>query len=834
MFESTRGNLSPLPSYSKGELEESEESLDTPANDADEDAQLSTHQIDETPAQIKQRLVDWIEFENLAEDAPSDVLQALGMLVVDEYLMDEQSRAPWKDEAQKALDFTTQTAQPKQYPWQDASNIIWPLITSAALHFNAIAYPALVPNRQVVKGVIWGSDKGTAATEDNKPGGKPKINPETAMPIWLIQPGEKALRSQRVGEHMSWQLMEEMDYWEEQTDAALGQTAIIGGFVRVTTRDAAEDKSASEVVSLMDYVWNMNAKSFRAAPRHTEIQLFYPSEIETFERQDIWCPHIYASGDVANGPQAGTDQDVKPPQDARDSQAGHTFLKQTRRYDLDGDGYAEPLVVTVHQRSNTVVRIQANWVEDGLKFDEKTGELVKIKPNEIATLYPFLPNPKGGSYPCGFGHYLKPLNEGINTTLNQMFDAGHLQIAGGGFIAGGVSIPAGRNNFSIGEYKPINTKAGMGVRDAIFPMPWPGPSQVLFNLLGLLIGAGKEIGSIQDIATDTASLSNTAPTTMVLLVEQGMRVYTAIYKRIYRAMKSELSKLFELNRQYITEDTGYQKGDEWVTVTADDYRLGGGVKPWADPTMVTDSQRLTRAALIVDRAEKNPMVDRLAAEKYLFEAANIPRVEDYLPDQAPPMPPTAEQIKAQIETQKLQLEGKRLTFEMAEAQSKLGLTRAQELQAYTQAMLNFAKAKGAMSDQQVQFMEQQLTSMRLQIEAVNATVRAAQVDATVHATKLGHRADMVGHALRHRENMTGHAVDHHANMADLAQRGRELASEDPTAGRPDDSGGAGSTYPLPQPQGIGDDGAGLPGVAPPPDNQGGPAVPGPTPGIPAA
>ena len=801
--ETSRGSGASALSQLTGD--EEEDILDS--TEEQEELEVRQDRDAEPPKVILDRLLGWIDNQNIARDIDQDILRDLGMLVVREYEIDEQSRSEWKDEAQKALDFATQTAQPKQYPWPDSSNVIFPLITSAAMRFGAVAYPAIVPSRNVVKGVVWGDDKGTPVTQDGKPGGAPKLT-DDGQPIWLIQPGMKKQRAEKIGEHMSYQLLEQLGYWEEQTDTMLHQLPIVGGAVRKTYRDTREDCNASELVELMNLVWNMNAKSFEKAPRHTEIQEIYPHEIEELERDDeTFLPLNYGPGDVA----PSTADPSRPAPDQSDSEAPHVFIEQHRRYDLDGDGYPEPLIVTVHLRSASVVRIVARFEESGLITDDKTDALKRIDPCDSYTLYRFLPNPKGGSYPCGFGHYLKPLNEAVNTTINQMFDAGHLQIAGGGFIGIGLSVHAGPTNFSIGEYKPVNTKGG-NIRDSIFPMPWPGPNEVLFQLLGFLVGAAKEVASVQDVLTGDSAMANTPPTTMLALVDQGMKVYTAIYKRIYRALKMELKKLYRLNRLYLTEDERYRIGDTWRTVTPDDYRLGGGVEPVADPTMVTDMQRITRAALIVDRAKNNPLVNPLAAERYLFEAAQIPRIDDFLPEQIPPPQPSPEQIKAQAAQAEATMKGQQLQFEIAESQSKLGLTRAQELQAYTTAMLNFAKAKASLSDQQVAWMEAQLNTMRLHIEALNTTVKAAAVDAKVR-----------GDTLHHHATMSGHEVTHAGNLSDAAARAREIANEP----GPADNGGGGAAGPdVPEPSSDGADGGGAAAVAPASGNTMLPAIPG--------
>src|SRR5260370_1099233 len=70
--------------------------------------------VHESHAAIKQRLIDWIDNPNIAREVDPAELAALGQLVVREYELDAQSRATWKDEAQKALDFAVQKGAPKQ------------------------------------------------------------------------------------------------------------------------------------------------------------------------------------------------------------------------------------------------------------------------------------------------------------------------------------------------------------------------------------------------------------------------------------------------------------------------------------------------------------------------------------------------------------------------------------------------------------------------------------------------------------------------------------------------------------------------------------------------
>lgn len=732
----------------------------------EEDRELEDHP-DDAPRRgtDRENLIDLIGDHNMARSIHIDTLSTLGMLVCREYEIDENSRAEWKQETEQALKFATQQADEKQYPWPKASNVIFPLITSAALQFWAKAFPAIIPGQNVVKGVVWGEDDGTPATLTGEPDGAPTMDAQ-GQPVWLHKPGAKRERADRIGEHMSHQLLVDMPWWQSETSTGLFQTPIVGGMVRKTYRDQVEGKSCSRLVPLMNLVWNYKAPSFEAAPRHTEILSLYPHEVRENELADeTFLALTY-----------GTEADEDGDADGNDSAAPRIYLEQHRRYDLDGDGYPEPLIITVHKQSQQVVRIVARYEEDGIQ-ETKRGEIKCIEPECYYTLFRFLPDPKGGSYPVGFGHLLKPLNEAINSSLNQMFDAGHLANTGSGLIGSGLSMHSGPMNFQIGQFKPVNNKGG-AIRDNVFQFQWPGPNATLFQLLGFLVNAAKETASIQDILSGDPGLATAAPTTMLALIQTGERVYTAIYKNFYNGLKSEFEKLFRLNRLHMTEDQRYQTGDMWRTIKPEDYRLGGGVEPVADPTMVTDMQKLGRAAVLL-QFKDDPLFDPLAVRRRYLEAASIERIDGVLLKQMPPAQPSVEQQEVHLKA--------------AELQATVGKNRALELQAYTQAMLNYQKARASMNDDQIAWTETQLNLMRLHIEALNTTVRAAGVDAAVH-----------GHNVR----AHGNALTHHAKMTDAAQRAREIANEQPDDGTP-----------------AGNDGGGLQPVAPSPGDGAVPPIP---------
>jgi chaperonin GroES len=87
------------------------------------------------------------------------------------------------------------------------------------------------------------------------------------------------------------------------------------------------------------------------------------------------------------------------------------------------------------------------------------------------------------------------------------------------------------------------------------------------------------------------------------MIEQGLKVFTAIYKRIYRALKDEFKLLFELNAKHIDEQAYYTFNDQQEVVEKSDYDLKSmDIVPQADPKMVTDMQRAARAQVYMQIA----------------------------------------------------------------------------------------------------------------------------------------------------------------------------------------------------------------------------------------
>ncbi|MCF4166344.1 co-chaperone GroES [Zavarzinia compransoris] len=573
---------------------------------------------------------DLLEQVNLCDVIDDDgELGRIGQEVKRGYDIDEASRADWKLRIERATKLAMQIAEEKSFPWPGAANVKYPMLTTAAIQFNARSYPAIVQGRDVVKPQVTGADRD----------------------------GQKIKRAQRIAEHMSYQLTTEMVEWEEDTDRLLVMLPIVGCLFRKTWFDPVEGRPMSMMVPPEDLVVNYKAKSLDSVPRISQVIRLYPNEVVERQRRGIYR-------DVA----------LAKPQDGDDDDAPMTFIEQHCRLDLDDDGYSEPYIVTIHEESTTVVRIAPRFDREGVTMG-RDGRVIAIAPVQYFTKYGFIPSPDGGFYDVGLGLLLDPINETSNAVINMLLDAGTLDNAGGGMIGKGLRIKERDSSTAPGVWLPVESD-GSALKDNIVPWPHKGPSPVLFQLLGMLIEAGKDIASVKDVLTGEQQQSNVPATTTLALIEQGMKVFTAIYKRIHRSLKQEFAKLYRINRLYVSPQAYANVLDEPADPQAD-YRGGDcDVVPVSDPTIVTDMQRLGRAQFLM-QFSGDPLIDQVEIRKRVLAAASIEDAEKLLKPPGP-MPPPPDLVRAESDAKRVQIEA-------IEAMAKIALMRAQAVKALADA-----------------------------------------------------------------------------------------------------------------------------------------------------
>jgi chaperonin GroES len=380
-------------------------------------------------------------------------------------------------------------------------------------------------------------------------------------------------------------------------------------------------------------------------------------------------------------------QGVDSPQ-STDSSTPFEILEQHRYIDFDQDGYAEPYIVWVDRRSKQVLRIVARFFLQSIERND-SGKILCIKSESYFTKFPFIPSPDGGFYDLGFGVLLGPLNESIDTLINQLVDAGTMATTAGGFLSRGIKIRGGNSNFAPLEWKHVDT-TGDDLRKGIVPLPVREPSQVLFTLLGMLINYGERIGGSVDILVGQNPGQNTPAETSRTMAEQGMKIFSGIFKRTYRSLKDEFQKLYRLNQLYMTEDDNFASSNGEFNIFVDDYNgPSSDIRPAADPHIVSDSQRMAQAQAMLQLAGTTPGVNVRQAQLMYAKAWKVAEIEALLPDPSGPnaIPPRPDP-KVQIEQMRLQSKA-----QDQQIQFKLGIMKLMKDAELNQAKIHKMEAE---------------------------------------------------------------------------------------------------------------------------------------------
>jgi len=631
-------------------------------------------------------VMELVSETNIAERLDQEELDKIGREVVEGYKNDKQSRSKWEHQVKGYYELALQVAKEKSFPWPKASNIKFPLISTAAMQFGARAYPTLVPaNGKIVQIKVFGAD------------------PEN----------QKAARARRIASHMNYQLLVEMDEWEEDQDKLLLMLPIVGTAFKKTYYDASRKRNKSCLVFPQNLVVNYWTKSLEESYRITEVIFLNKNEIKEKKTRKV-----YLDADIGEPVIEVELNEERRDQEPNvvDGATPYKILEQHTYLDLDDDGYFEPYIITVDLHSEKVLRIVARFKEENIDTDAD-GAVVYIKPDNYYTKFPFIPNPDGSFYDLGFGHLLGPINESVNTLINQLVDAGTIRNLQAGFLGKGIQIRKGEQRCQPGEWKQVNA-IGDDLRKQIVPLPSNEPSKVLFELLGLLIQSGKELASIAEIFVGKMPGQNTPAYTTKETVEQGMKLFTAIYKRVYRAQSREFKKIYELNKYYLDPEVYVSILDE--PVQQSDYMAPpDDLMPAADPTASSNTEKMAKTEALFPLMQLGT-INPMAVTMRMLDAMDETNPQELI------IPPEQQQPKPDP---KVEAEMAKTQIKQAESQHKMQMEELKmQLEQQKQTMnLKFEEERMRM--------QMQFEAIKQQLEVQKAQ-NAASADAVKHRQKI--------------------------------------------------------------------------------------------------
>lgn len=530
----------------------------------------------------------------------ADQLTDIGVKAVREWEIDEGSRANWVRKAKRSLDVAAQEREEedeREPLWEDAANIHAPLLTLGSLGFAAKANPDLIRGDQVVGMKVFSPPKPPTVTP-------PPAPPQNAQQAQQLQQqaaqaaqqkqqdevleAEKDevanARANRVKQYMNYTIFYKMDGWEDETDQLLHEAPVVGSGLKKVYMSSTG--LCSDYVSALRLCVHNDTKSLYRCPRITEDFDLYPYEIEERMR-------------------SGRYRRVELPlPSGEDPQTPRHFIEQNRPEDLDGDGMDEPYLVTVDVETKTTMCVQAAYTADDVMT--RDGRVTRIDRWLNYVSFRFLPDMKGRWYGMGYGQLLEPIQDSVDATINQLLDAGTAQIAGGGFISGGVRLQGsgqgGVVTFQPGEFAVANVAAGT-LQESVWERTVPQPSEVALKLMELMMDWGKEIMSTQSVATGDGPTQAPVGTTFALQ-NQALMSYRAAFKRMFRGFKEEFRLMYLTLKRYATD----RERKEYAELTGGDFDQdfsgdGTDIQPVADPSVVTKMQKMARDQALTQIAD---------------------------------------------------------------------------------------------------------------------------------------------------------------------------------------------------------------------------------------
>tara|TARA_R110000772_G_scaffold268703_2_gene397738 strand:- start:482 stop:2452 length:1971 start_codon:yes stop_codon:yes gene_type:complete len=600
---------------------------------------------------------------NIAEDLNDLTLEDLGSKLYEEVEDDDMSRQDWLEDQDEWLKLAAQVREIKSYPWQNASNVKFPLMTVAALQFHARALPGLVNSNNPVRARVVGRD------------------PD----------GQKLKRANRIGRYMSYQVLEEMEEWLDDMDRMMMILPIIGLCYKKTFYSENLGRVKSTLVMPRDLILNYHAQDYKRA-RMSHVIYMDQNELLEYQNAGIFLDVELEDPRYLDVP--GVRDETIGLTNVNQNDDPYELIESHCWLDLDEDGYKEPYIVTYHRDSKTILRIVARWDEDGIETKEN-GNVVKITATDYFTPFMFMPDPNSSVYGIGFGRLLGPTNEAVNTIINQLIDAGTQNNMASGFISRSLKLQGGASRFRPGEWKIVNA-AGTDLKGGIVPLPTKEPSATLLSLLGLLIESGQSISSVTEMMEGKNPGQNTAATTAMATLEQGLKVFNGIYKRLHRALGKEYKKIYRLDSVYLDEDAYNMVLDEGqmqpaippdateeqaqqimmeaqqnpqMIATIEDFEDESmDVIPTSDPNFISDSQKSVKADSLLQKAVSGLPVNMGVAIRRTLEAEGHEDIDEILA--MPPPQPSSEEKEFMLDVERVKIEAFNAKYKAIESLAK--------------------------------------------------------------------------------------------------------------------------------------------------------------------
>ena len=543
---------------------------------------------------------------NLAEELESSLLGVVGNELMGEFDANKASRKDWEDTYRDGLDMLGFTYTERTLPFRGSTGVTHPLLAEAATQFQAQAFNEMLPPDGPVRTAIVGEP-----TKD------------------------KEQQARRVKEFMNYYITNVMEEYTPEFDQMLFFLPLAGSTFKKVYFDEGLNRAVSKFVPAENLVVPYETSSLETCPCITNVVNMPLNELRKLQ-----ISGFYADVDVLPGVesqnQLNDEMDKIQGVQASNIDYDVTLLEFHVELDLSGfedvgedgeeTGIKLPYVVTVVENSGKVISIRRNYRED----DEDRKKI------QYFVHYKFLPG--FGFYGLGLIHTIGGLSRTATAALRQLIDAGTLSNLPAGFKARGMRIRDDSEPLQPGEFRDVDAPGG-AIRDNLIPLPFKGPDQTLFQLLGFVVDAGQRFATITDLKVGDGNQNAPVGTTVAML-EQGSRVMSAVHKRMHYSMRQEFKLMVRVMHESLPQEYPFsvEGGDQ--TIMASDFDGRIDVVPISNPNVFSQAQRIALAQAQLQMATQAPEMHNMhEAFRRMYDALGVKDVDRLLN-----APSTAEEI----------------------------------------------------------------------------------------------------------------------------------------------------------------------------------------------
>ena len=571
--------------------------------------------VDFDPGDMRGESEDF--YENLAEEIPDRELSRIASDLLGEFDSNKASRQEWEDTYKNGLDLLGFNYEERSMPFRGSSGVTHPLLAEAATQFQAQAFNELLPSSGPVRTVVLGKDT-----------------------------REKQDQAKRVKQFMNYYITNVMEDYTPDMDQMLFYLPLAGSTFKKIYYDSNLGRAVSKFVPAENLVVPYDTSDLDTCPNITQVVRM---DLNDLRKKQV--AGVYLDIDVI--PSQGEVTSVRSELDRIDgfepNQIDYDCTLLECHVDLDLEGYEDigedgeptgikvPYIVTISQDNSEILSIRRNYAED----DEKKKKI------SYFVHYKFLPG--FGFYGLGLIHTIGGLARSATSSLRQLIDAGTLSNLPAGFKARGLRIRDDEEPLQPGEFRDVDAPGG-AIRDSLMPLPFKGPDQTLFNLLGFVVQAGQRFATITDMKVGDGDQSAAVGTTIAML-EQGSRVMSAVHKRLHYAMRLEFKILARVMSESLPQEYPYSVAGDDSSVMAADFDGRVDVVPVSNPNVFSQAQRIALAQTKLQLATQAPEIHNMhEVYRDMYEAlgvTDVERIMQALPDSEPrPTDPAQENINS--------------------------------------------------------------------------------------------------------------------------------------------------------------------------------------------